>query len=131
MTHSQPKKAGRRVKVATPDRPKWLTPYGRAIWNQVVKELEPLGLLSKADQVTLAGFCDAATFAKKARDEVVKDGVTMFGQHGELVRHPAYVVWQQSMAKVESLGRVLALNPSARLRLLAELEEPDDDDLLD
>jgi phage terminase small subunit len=41
------------------------------------------------------------------------------------------MIWQQSIAKVESLGKLLALNPSARLRLLAELEDPDDDDDLD
>ena len=132
ISHGKPKAAGRRVKVETPTRPKWLTPYGRATWNRVVKELGPLGLLNPVDVDTLAAFCDAAAFAKDARDLLRADGLVIKGGHtGELVRHPAYMIWQQSVAKVESLGKLLALNPSARLRLLAELEEPDDDDDLD
>ena len=76
----------------------------------------------------VAGFCDAAAFAKDARDLIRVDGLVVTGGKGELVRHPAYMIWQQSVAKVESLGKLLALNPSARLRLLAELEDPDDDE---
>jgi P27 family predicted phage terminase small subunit len=97
------------------------------VWNRVVKELEPFGLLSPADRETLAGFCDAASFAKLARDQILSDGVTVKGGRGELLKHPAFMVWQQATSKVESLGTKLALNPSSRLRLLAELEEPDDD----
>ena len=131
VSHGSPKAAGRRVKVENPTRPKWLTPYGRATWNRVVKELGPLGLLNPVDLDTLAGFCDAAAFAKDARDLLRADGLVLTGGKGELVRHPAYMIWQQSIAKVESLGKLLALNPSARLRLLAELEDPDTDDDLD
>jgi P27 family predicted phage terminase small subunit len=132
ISHGSPKAAGRRIKVANPTMPKWLTPYGKATWRRVVKELGPLGLLNPVDLDTLAGYCDAVSFARDARDLIRADGLVIEGTHNsEKVRHPAYMIWQQSIAKVESLGKLLALNPSARLRLLAELEEPDNDDDLD
>jgi phage terminase small subunit len=42
-----------------------------------------------------------------------------------------FQVWRQSISMIESLGSKFALNPSARLRLLAELgdNENGDDDL--
>jgi P27 family predicted phage terminase small subunit len=134
MPENYPKEVevGRRSTKA-PSMPNWLTPYGKSVWRRTVKELEPLRLLSPLDRETLAGFCDAATFAKDTRELLVADGLTRRGQKGELVKHPAYMLWQQSIAKVESLGNLLALNPSARLRMLAELPDDldDDDDDLD
>jgi P27 family predicted phage terminase small subunit len=101
------------------------------VWRRTVKELEPLSLLNPADLDTLAAFCDAAAFAKDTRDVLVADGLTRVGQRGELVKHPMFQVWRQSISMIESLGSKFALNPSARLRLLAELgdNENGDDDL--
>ena len=116
-----------------PSMPKWLTPYGKSVWRRTVKELEPLRLLSPLDLDTLAGFCDAAAFTKDTRDLLVADGLTRRGQRGEMVKHPAFQVWRQSISMVESLGSTLGLNPSSRLRLLHELDgldlDDDDDDL--
>jgi P27 family predicted phage terminase small subunit len=106
-----------------------LSPFGARVWDRVVKELEPLGVLSVVDRDVLAAYCDAAAFAKDARDQIRKDGLAVRGQHGEPVKHPLYQVWTQSVGLVEKLGTRLALNPSARLRMLAELpDDPDDDD---
>ena len=122
----------RRRPAKAPVRPSWLSPFGARVWARVVTELEPLGLLSPVDRETLAGFCDAASFAKEARDLLVADGLTRVGQKGETVKHPMFQVWQQSISAVESLGTKLGTNPSARLRLLADLpDDLDDDDDLD
>jgi P27 family predicted phage terminase small subunit len=128
VSHSQPKQPKRKLRPKPPARPHWLTPFGRRIWDRTVKELEPFGLLSVVDRDVLAGYCDAASFAREARDQIRADGLTVRGQNGEQVRHPAFMIWRQSVAMVESLGTKLALNPSARLRLLAELPDDLDDD---
>jgi phage terminase small subunit len=39
-----------------------------------------------------------------------------------------WAVWRQSVTVIESLGTRLGLNPSARLRMLHELDDTDDDD---
>ena len=132
VSHSSPKTPTRKARPKPPARPSWLSPFGRRVWDRVVKELEPFGLLSVVDRDTLAGYCDAAGFAREARDQIRRDGLTVRGQNGEPVRHPAFMMWRQSLALVESLGSKLALNPSARLRLLADLPndlDDDDDDL--
>ena len=122
----------RRKPAKGPVRPSWLSPFGVRVWHRVVTELEPLGVLSPVDRDTLAGFCDAASFAKDARDLLVADGLTQVGQRGELVKNPTFQIWQQAIGKIESLGSKLGLNPSARLRLLADLpDDYDDDDDLD
>jgi P27 family predicted phage terminase small subunit len=129
VSHSSPKHATRKLRPKPPTRPAWLSPVGARVWDRVVKELEPLGVLSVVDRDVLAAYCDAAAFAKDARDQIRKDGLAVRGQHGEPVKHPLYQVWTQSVGLVEKLGTRLALNPSARLRMLAELpDDPDDDD---
>jgi P27 family predicted phage terminase small subunit len=132
VSHSQPKHATRKLRPKPPARPTWLSPFGRRVWDRVVRELEPLGVLSVVDRDVLAAYCDAAAFAKDARDQIREDGLAVRGQHGERVKHPLYQVWTQSVGLVEKLGTRLALNPAARLRLLTELFEEDcdaDDDL--
>jgi P27 family predicted phage terminase small subunit len=84
-------------------------------------------LLSPVDRDTLAGYCDAASFARDARDQIHRDGLTVRGQNGEIVRHPAFMIWRQSLALVESVGTKLALNPAARVRMLAGLPDYGDD----
>jgi P27 family predicted phage terminase small subunit len=118
----------RRRSTKAPTIPKWLTPYGKEVWRRTVQELEPLRLLSPLDRDTLAGFCDAAAFTKDTRDLLVADGLTRRGQKGEMVKHPMFQVWRQSISMVESLGSTLGLSPSSRLRLLAELPDDYDDD---
>jgi P27 family predicted phage terminase small subunit len=105
-----------------------LTPFGLQVWDRVVRELEPLGLLAPVDGDILAAYCDAATFARQARDRLVTDGLTQIGQKGETVKHPLWAVWRQSVTVIESLGTRLGLNPSSRLRMLHELDDTDDDD---
>jgi P27 family predicted phage terminase small subunit len=111
-----------------------LTPFGRQVWDRVVRELEPLGLLAPVDGEVLAVYCDAAAFAREARDQLVADGLTQIGQKGEAVKHPVWQIWRQSVSVLESVGSRLGLNPSTRLRMLHELDDADDydhDSLLD
>ena len=112
-----------------PARPSWLSPFGARVWDRVVTEYEPLGVLSPVDRDVLAAYCDAAAFTKEARDLLVADGLMRRGQRGETVKNPMFQVWRQAISVVESLGSTLGLNPSSRLRLLADL--PDDYDDLD
>ena len=122
--------SGRPAKA--PTMPQWLTRYGKEVWRRTVKELEPLGLLSPVDREALAAFCDAAAFARDTRDLLVADGLTQRGQKGETVKHPMFAVWRQAISLIESIGSTFGLNPSARLRLLADLpDDYDDDDDLD
>jgi phage terminase small subunit len=44
------------------------------------------------------------------------------------VKHPAWSVYKAAVDEVNALGTKLALNPSARLRMLHELDDLDLDD---
>jgi P27 family predicted phage terminase small subunit len=129
VSHSSPKHATRKLRPKAPAKPRWLTPYGSRVWDRVVRELDPLGLLASVDRDILSAYCDAAAFAKEARDQLVDSGLTRVGQRGETVKHPLWAVWRQAVSMMESLGTRLALNPSARLRMLADLPDDDDSDL--
>jgi P27 family predicted phage terminase small subunit len=130
VTHSTPAAASRKPRPVAPTRPDWLTPFGQQVWDRVVRELEPLGLLAPVDREVLAAYCDAAAFAREARDRLVADGLTQIGQKGETVKSPVFQIWRQSVSVLESFGTRLGLNPSARLRMFHELDDPDDDDSL-
>jgi P27 family predicted phage terminase small subunit len=72
----------RKLRPARPRKPAWLTDYGGRVWDTVVTELEPLGLLSPVDRDVLAAYCDMASFAKQARDQLRREGITRRGRDG-------------------------------------------------
>lgn len=128
VTHSTPKTGKRKPRVRRPLKPPWLDDYGGRVWDRVIKELEPLGLLSTVDREILAAYCDTASFAKEARSRLMRQGVIIVGQKGEDVKNPAWQIFREASGKISELGSKLALNPSARLRILAELDLLDDED---
>ena len=128
ITHSSPATPTRKLRPARPRKPGWLTDYGGRVWDTVIAELEPLGLLSPVDRDILAAYCDMTAFAKEARDQLRRDGITRPGRDGGLVKHPAWSVYKAAVDEVNALGTKLALNPSARLRMLHELDDLDLDD---
>lgn len=124
-----------KLRPGRPTAPKGqLDAYGRRIWNLVCDELEPFGLLSPVDGPILEAFSRACQWAREAAKELRDEGLTVINEKGATVKNPAWQIHREAINLVDQLGTKLALNPSARLRILHELEGlgvEDDDELLD
>ena len=100
-----------------PTRPAWLTGEAKKKWEEVVPELERLGLLTIVDGAALAGFCQSwKDFVECARF-IKKNGRTFKTDNGYVVQRPEVAIAQKALQAVKAFGAEFGLTPSARVRL--------------
>lgn len=126
-THSAPEEP-LKARPRRPSCPRHLDAYARRTWRAVVRELEPLGVLSSLDREELAAYCEAASLARRAWLELVGEDLVQ-RDRGHIRKHPAVEIWARSSALLDRLGRQLGLTPAARLRMPRPEAEEDDADL--
>jgi P27 family predicted phage terminase small subunit len=105
-----------------PSCPSWLTREAREEWARITPILRSMRLLSSADEVTLAAYCQAAAelqLATRHLDEV--------GRYHDDSKQ-AMRAQRDAFARVKSFLQEFGLSPSARARLStpAGKDEPDE-----
>ena len=114
-------------KPGRPVCPKWLSPYAKSAWKQLVPQLEAMGILTRVDGHALAVLCQTWARWRKAEEFIEEHGETYRvkdadGRVKYLKKFPQ-VSTAESCAR--TLNRYLAefgLTPSARSRIVI----PDD-----
>lgn len=101
--------------------PKFLSDVGRTAYDNIIKDLDAMGCLDRAD--TYAILLCAAAFEeyREARDVLEENkGSTYetYNQHGELQikKHPAAEIAANAWQRMRSLLSELYLTPMARLK---------------
>ena len=139
-THRPPKKTSRpRPRPVAPIKPRWLDRYAASVWDRLVRELEPLGMLNPTARELMISFCTTASVnfnAYKALTPNRRRGPDVLDRgrrEGELVRAKAWGILRESSKLLDQLGRSLVIpNPAALLRAeLPEEHDPDDESDLD
>lgn len=116
--------------------PKWLSPAAVVEWKRIGPILDKMKLLSAADQVALAAYCQAAAELQLATEKIDAEGryldeavVDRQGKPVEygsgksrrrLVRtkaHPALKAQRDAFARVRAFLQEFGLSPSARARI--------------
>jgi P27 family predicted phage terminase small subunit len=107
-------------------RPSWITGTAAAEWNRVAPLLETMGLLTCADEVTLAAYCQAAAELIIATRELDKMGrlivVKIYSRKGEevgerVVLNPAVKLQRDAFARLKQFLGEFGLSPAARTNL--------------
>lgn len=111
--------------VINADPPVWMDPGARALWEEVIEELDAMGLLRQVDLYIVAAFVSAFRTFEQSAQVVAKGGTLIKGQKGNLVRNPAAAVQRDAMNMVRLLGRELGMSPAARTMMATR---PDSDD---
>ena len=91
--------------------------YASMIWRSVVPELLENELLKITDIHNLEVFCTAYETYRMCQIEVAKDGVTVEGASGSLVKNPALTALNEAVRQMATFGSLLGLDPTSRLRL--------------
>ena len=98
------------------------------MWDRVVGELEPLGILNPSMREILVVYCQAASVnfnAWKALSQSKKDGpkilVASRRGDGARVKNPVLTVFNQSARLLDQLSKSLLTSPAALMR--AEIPE--------
>jgi P27 family predicted phage terminase small subunit len=107
--------------------PLWLTPEARREWKRVAPELTRLGLLTKLDRATLAGYCISYSWWRKAQEVLDDQGTVYVTNKGQLKPRPEVEIARISGDMMKAFAAELGMTPASRerIRLSQPGEEPD------
>ena len=116
-----------------PRAPKWIREDSQShnLWRSLVRQLEPMRVLTKSDQTALAALTEALRDWLEARREIRKSGLLMqyTSDRGSksIVRNPAVAIRNEAWKRLtKQLGR-FGLDPSSRADVEALPERADAD----
>ena len=107
-----------------PDLPFWAA----AEWAVVAPELDRLELSKAIDRTSFWTYCMTVQRLHDATEAVNRDGLTVPGSTGSLVKNPALTVLEAAERSVRAWAQEFGLTPSAEGRLSPQAINPDDED---
>lgn len=111
-----------------PKRPTWLTGEARKKWDELVPELERLGLLTIVDGAALAGLCQAWKDYVECTRFIKKHGRTFTTESGYIVPRPEVAIAQKALQAIKAFAAEFGLTPSSRSRLRTPQPERSEDE---
>ena len=98
--------------------PNWLEPEAKKEWRRLAPVLIDAGILTSADAVPFAGYCQAYARWKEAEQEASKLG--MVYRDGDRIRPNPYIaISRAAFAEVKSLAAEFGLTPANRTAIIA------------
>ena len=105
------------VPVGMPDCPEWLDEQAKAIWDEQVRKLYNLGVISVIDQIALALYCfSVSQFLQLNNTYTVKD-IVITTKTGAKKQNPAYEASGKAWDRILKISKELGLTPAARAGL--------------
>lgn len=117
--------ATRLLSPKAPEAPDDLPEAGRALWDQLVAELDGAGLLAACDQPTLHLAVRAYLHALDASDTLLSEGPLSTGSMGQPVANPAGQAFRSHAATFMDYARALGLSLASRARITVPAPAPD------
>lgn len=111
-----------------PKRPAWLTGEGKKKWDELVPELERLGLLTIVDGAALAALCQAWKDYVECINVIKKYGRTFATESGYLMPRPEVKIAEKAFQAFKAMSVEFGLTPSSRSRLKAPQAEQTEDE---
>lgn len=98
--------------------PKFLTGViSRTVWNTELPLLIDLGIVASTDLNMFAAYCESVESYQTAHMRLSKQGVTMIGSRGTVIRHPDVKNRREAKAEMLRLAMEFGLTPAARSRI--------------
>lgn len=98
----------------SPQVPDDASPAVQAVFREVVRELEGMGLAYSSDTDSLRCYCEAVIQHRRASAILAKSQVLVKGLHGVLVRNPALQIQRDTAQTIRAFAQEFGLSPSAR-----------------
>lgn len=111
-----------------PDCPDWLDDGAKEEWKRLSPELEKMGLLTKVDRSSFAGYCQAYSRWREAEEFMQKHGTFFKTQSGYLQQLPQVSIAQKYLAIMRNFCHEFGLSPSARSAIQMADKAGDGDD---
>jgi P27 family predicted phage terminase small subunit len=104
-------------KPARPACPSWLSLEAKREWRRLAPELARIGLLTKLDIDTLAGYCSSYSVWRKAQEVLANHGSVYVTPKGQLKARPEIEIANTAAEQMKSFASELGLTPSSRARM--------------
>ena len=100
--------------------PNWLETEAKKEWRRLAPVLISAGILTSADAVPFAGYCQAYARWREAEEQVSRLGMVYKEKDTERVRPNPYIaIARASFAEVKSLAAEFGLTPANRTAIIA------------
>jgi P27 family predicted phage terminase small subunit len=98
--------------------PAWLDPVAKEKWEELVRVLGDIGLLTQADIDVMAQYCQAYARWREAETTLSQLGTkTVVGEKGRQAYKSLHAVMRHERTCMLHLSNLLGLDPSSRTRL--------------
>lgn len=113
-------------RVGAPSCPAWLSGEAKAEWRRIVKELEPIGLVTMVDRAALSAYCQAWAELREATRQLDREGRVIespvFNRSGDKTGtlkklHPAVRLQRDAFTRVKQFLVEFGLSPASRPKL--------------
>lgn len=111
-----------------PSPPDEMNEDGKALWRSLGKRLLDAGLFTDADQVALELLCVAYGRMKEANRMVARTGTVHMSSNGNYYQNPYLSVANRSWEQVKKMLAEFGLTPAERTRVLAAINENEEED---
>jgi P27 family predicted phage terminase small subunit len=105
-----------------PKCPKHLDKEARQEWNRMVKELEPLGLLTNLDKAIFAVYCETFSTWAQASRKIQEMGMVRVTKNGFTEQNPYFPIANKAKEQMLKALIELGMTPSSRSRV--KVSEP-------
>lgn len=105
--------------VVNVDPPEWLGDGpARDLWLHLAPLLCNQQVMQATDIQNLEFYCAAYGRFREGERDIAKNGITVPGAQGGMVKNPAATVINEAVRQMATIGTLLGLDPSSRQRLL-------------
>ena len=99
--------------------PDWLEPEAQREWARLAPALEAMGVLTTADLMAFAGYCQAYARWREAEEFISQHGVFFKTPSGYVQQVPQVSIAQQNLRIMQSFCSEFGLTPATRSRIIA------------
>ena len=103
--------------------PPYLGSYGKKEWKRILPLLEKNRLMTDADYIMLAGYCQSGDTWINAEKMKRTYGFTDTTDKGNIVQRPEVGIANTALQNILKFGREFGLSPSSRAALSVEAAE--------
>jgi P27 family predicted phage terminase small subunit len=122
--HRKPNKSEPVLAPSLPQPPEHLTEAAVEEWNRVAPELYKARVLTDADRMGLAAYCQAYADWVNARGEIEISGYVITTEKGNVIQSPWVGIANRAMANFMRIAAEFGMTPSSRTRVSAPSSDP-------
>ncbi len=116
-------------KSIAPKCPTHLDKIAKKEWRRVVKELEPLGLVTQIDMAALAAYCQAYSRWVQAEDMIRKHGMLVKSPNGYPMQSPYLAIANKAVEQMKAFMSEFGMTPASRTRIEVKSSAEKEDSL--